>query len=99
MTPSRLTLSLALLGLGWNFGLISRHRTGGRRLTVPANRARTQGSIDVLVALAGTGAGLASGIVVDVSSYSALSFAGGLLALAIVPAIAAAARSRTPAPA
>ena len=46
-----LTVALALLGLGWNLGLIS-----GTALVVdaadPATRAKTQGSLDVLVALA-----------------------------------------------
>ena len=47
-----LTVALALLGLGWNFGLIS-----GTALivdsTTPTNRAKTQGSVDVLIALSG----------------------------------------------
>ena len=90
-----LALALALLGLGWNFGLVS-----GTAIVTDAvpleTRARTQGLVDVSIAIAGTGAGLMSGVVVDVSSYSALSFAGGLLALAIVPAIALTARSRGP---
>jgi MFS family permease len=88
-----LALALALLGLGWNFGLVS----GTAIITdaVPlATRARTQGLVDVSIAVAGAGGGLASGIVVDVAGYSMLSLAGGLLALAIVPAIAAGARSR-----
>ncbi len=88
-----LALALGLLGLGWNFGLVS----GTAIITdaVPLEtRARTQGLVDVSIAIAGAGGGLASGIVVDVASYSALSFVGGLLALAIVPAIAASARTR-----
>jgi MFS family permease len=90
-----LALALALLGLGWNFGLVS----GTAIITdaVPLEtRARTQGLVDVSIAIAGTGAGLMSGVVVDVSSYSLLSLGGGLLALAIVPAIALTARSRGP---
>jgi MFS family permease len=90
-----LALALALLGLGWNFGLVS----GTAIITdaVPlATRARTQGLVDVSIAIAGAGGGLASGIVVDVAGYSTLSFVGGLLALAIVPAIAAGTRPRTP---
>ena len=90
-----LALALALLGLGWNFGLVS----GTAIITdaVPlATRARTQGLVDVSIAIAGAGGGLASGIVVDVAGYSTLSFVGGLLALAIVPAIAASARPRRP---
>ena len=90
-----LALALALLGLGWNFGLIS----GSAIITDSAplaTRARTQGLVDVSIAIAGAGGGLASGIVVDASGYSTLSLAGGLLALAILPAIAAGARSSTP---
>ena len=90
-----LALALGLLGLGWNFGLVS-----GTAIVTDAvpleTRARTQGLVDVSIAIAGAGGGLASGIVVDVTSYSVLSLGGGLLALAIVPAIAAGARSRTP---
>ncbi|WP_036564650.1 MFS transporter [Nocardioides halotolerans] len=88
-----LAVALALLGLGWNFGLVS----GTAIITdaVPlATRARTQGLVDVSIAIAGVGGGLASGIVVDVASYSVLSLAGGLIALAVVPAIAASARLR-----
>lgn len=47
-----LILSLALLGLGWNFGLIS-----GTALIVDATslaiRAKTQGAVDVFIALSG----------------------------------------------
>ena len=47
-----LIVALSLLGLGWNFGLIS-----GTALIVDAttstNRAKVQGSVDVLIALAG----------------------------------------------
>lgn len=81
-----LILALALLGLGWNLGLIS-----GTALvvdaTVPENRARTQGTIDVLVALAGAGGGASSGLVVSASSYSTLALAGGALALLFIPVL------------
>lgn len=79
-------LGLVLLGLGWNLGLIS-----GTALVVdatePANRPRVQGSIDVLVALAGATGGVLSGLVVAASSYATLTLAGGLLALALLPAL------------
>ncbi|WP_285042183.1 MFS transporter [Plantibacter sp. LMC-P-059a] len=79
-----LILALALLGLGWNFGLIA-----GTALvvdhTVPANRARTQGTLDVLIALAGAGAGVMSGVVMAGVGYGALSIAGGVLALLLIP--------------
>ncbi|MBM7774248.1 MFS family permease [Actinokineospora baliensis] len=83
-----LALSLALLGLGWNFGLVS----GTAIITdaVPlATRAKTQGSIDVSVAIAGATGGLASGVVVGTAGYPVLALAGGILALAILPAVAA----------
>lgn len=81
-----LIVALALLGIGWNFGLIS-----GTALvvdaTVPANRPRTQGSIDVLIALAGAGGGAASGMVMSATGYSTLSLAGGVLALLLIPVL------------
>jgi MFS family permease len=81
-----LTLALALLGLGWNIGLIS-----GTALIVDSTpletRASTQGSIDVLIALAGASGGAVSGFVVAASSYSTLSLAGGFLALLLIPTL------------
>jgi MFS family permease len=81
-----LTIALILLGLGWNFGLIS-----GTAILVDstntANRAKTQGTVDVLVALSGASGGVLSGIVVANSSYAALSITGGLLALLLIPVI------------
>lgn len=88
-----LILALALLGIGWNLGLIS-----GTALvvdaTVPENRARTQGTIDVLVALAGAGGGASSGIVMSATSYSTLALAGGGLALLFIPVLFWAQRER-----
>jgi MFS family permease len=81
-----LILALVLLGLGWNFGLIS-----GTALvvdsTVPDNRPRTQGIIDVLIALAGAGAGAISGIIMSTAGFAILALAGGLLALLLIPAL------------
>ncbi|HEY5857190.1 MAG TPA: MFS transporter [Aldersonia sp.] len=91
-----LIVALALLGLGWNFGLIS-----GTALvvdaTVPENRPRTQGTIDVLVALSGAGGSVVSGVVMAAAGYSALSLGGGVLALLLIPVLFWA-RSRSPAP-
>ncbi|MBJ9992064.1 MULTISPECIES: MFS transporter [Paenibacillus] len=81
-----LILALALLGLGWNFGLIS----GTAAIvdaTPPHTRAKTQGTVDVLIALAGASGGALSGMVVAQSSYSALSLAGGFLSLLLIPVI------------
>ena len=81
-----LTIALMLLGLGWNFGLIS-----GTALLIDstplASRARIQGNVDVLVALAGAGGGVMSGLVVTVTSYAVLALAGGVLALLLVPMV------------
>lgn len=83
---TQLMIALALLGLGWNFGLI-----GGTALIIDATpletRANTQGSIDVLIAIAGAGGGALSGIVVAGTSYAALSLAGGILSLLLIPVV------------
>ncbi|KOP68326.1 MFS transporter [Bacillus sp. FJAT-18019] len=81
-----LIVALSLLGLGWNFGLIS-----GTALivdaTTPANRAKVQGSVDVLIALAGASGGALSGMVVAQSSYATLSVTGSMLSLILIPVI------------
>ncbi|WP_374702642.1 MFS transporter [Bacillus sp. V33-4] len=81
-----LIIALALLGLGWNFGFIS-----GTALIVdatnPSTRAKTQGSVDVLIALAGASGGALSGMVVAQSSYATLSLAGGILSLLLIPVV------------
>ena len=81
-----LIVALALLGLGWNFGLIS-----GTTLIVdsthPSTRAKTQGTVDVLVALAGAAGGGLSGMVMAQSSYAAMSLGGGFLALLLIPVV------------
>lgn len=81
-----LIIALALLGLGWNLGFIS-----GTALIVdstnPASRAKTQGTIDVLVALAGASGGALSGIIVAHSNFSILSLSGGFLSLLLIPVV------------
>jgi MFS family permease len=81
-----LTVALVLLGLGWNLGFMS-----GTALIVdatsPETRARTQGTTDVLAALAGASGGALSGVVVGISSYSTLALGGGLLALVLLPVV------------
>jgi MFS family permease len=79
-----LILALALLGLGWNFGLIS-----GTAMIVdatPANsRAKTQGTVDVLIALTGASGGALSGMVMANSSFATLSLSGGIISLLLIP--------------
>ncbi|MCM4076579.1 MFS transporter [Paractinoplanes hotanensis] len=81
-----LTIALMLLGLGWNFGLIS-GTTYIVESTTPETRARTQGSVDVLIALSGAGGGAASAVITDATSFATLSLAGGLLALLLIPVL------------
>ncbi|MEW1994293.1 MFS transporter [Streptomyces coelicoflavus] len=88
-----LALALALLGLGWNFGLVS--GTAIITDTVPlATRAKTQGLVDVSIAIAGATGGITSGIMVAATSYPALALTGGALSLALLPAVAATAHRR-----
>ncbi|MEU2181979.1 MFS transporter [Streptomyces thermolilacinus] len=88
-----LAVALVLLGLGWNLGLVA--GTAILTDTVPlTTRARTQGTVDVFVAVAGATGGMASGVMVAVTSYPALALTGGVLSLALLPAVAATARRR-----
>lgn len=77
-----LGLALVLLGLGWNLSLL-----GGTalvtNLTTLDDRARTQGNVDLGVALAGAAGGLASGAVVAAASFETL----GLLAAGLAGAV------------
>ena len=81
-----LIFALMLLGLGWNFGLIS-----GTAIIIDSTdmktRAKTQGTVDVWVALAGTMGGLLSGIIVAYYSFTVLGFVGTFLALLLVPLV------------
>lgn len=92
-----LAVALGLLGLGWSFGLVA----GTAMLTaaVPLeSRAKTQGAVDLSVALAGAAGGMGSGVVVAGTSYAALALGGGVFALLILPAVALTVRrSGTPA--
>ncbi|GAA1089469.1 MFS transporter [Tsukamurella strandjordii] len=84
-------VALVLLGIGWNFGLVA-----GTALVVDGtelgDRAATQGRIDVLIALAGAGGGLMSGMVVSAWTFAGLGF--GVAALTGIALVAALARWR-----
>ncbi|HZH63090.1 MAG TPA: MFS transporter [Metabacillus sp.] len=81
-----LICALILLGIGWNLGLIS-----GTALIIdathPTVRAKTQGSVDVLVALSGASGSALSGMVVAHSSYATLSLSGAILSLLLIPVV------------
>ncbi|WP_307710208.1 MFS transporter [Streptomyces sp. V1I6] len=86
-----ITLALVLLGVGWNFGLV----TGTAIVTnsTPlATRAKVQGLVDVAIAVAGAAGGLASGIVVALAGYPILAVLCGVLAFVAAPAAIVAAR-------
>lgn len=83
-STAMLALGLALLGFGWSLGLAA----GTSMVTdaVPLDRrARTQGAVDVSIAIAGATGGLASGYVVASTSYPTLATVGGVLGLLLLP--------------
>ncbi|MFG2288463.1 MFS transporter [Streptomyces sp. NPDC048595] len=86
-----LAAALVLLGLGWNFGLVSGTAIVTDALP-PANRAAAQGLVDVGIAVAGAAGGASSGLIVVAGGFPTLALSGGILALAIVPLVAWAAR-------
>ncbi|CAN5769452.1 MFS transporter [soil metagenome] len=87
-----LGLALGLLGLGWNLGLV-----GGTALltdaTSLADRARTQGGVDLAIALAGATASIASGGIVAAAGYPQLALLGGAAGLLVLPVVLAGVRS------
>lgn len=81
-----LILALVLLGVGWNFGLLA-----GTALIIdsthPSERAKIEGTSDVLLALSGAAGGALSGMVVAHSSYAILSISGAVLSLILIPVV------------
>ena len=81
-----ITIALVLLGLGWNFGLIS-----GTAIVVDStsvqNRAKIQGSIDVGVALGGSAGSILSSFIFAYSSYTILGLVGAYLSFMLIPII------------
>ncbi len=87
----RLAIGLFLLGLGWSCTLIA----GSTLLTesIPADeRPNVQGTADLLMGIAGAGAGLLSGLVVGLGSYALLNV---ICAVLVVPLLAATLRVST----
>ncbi|MFT3661640.1 MAG: MFS transporter [Gordonia sp. (in: high G+C Gram-positive bacteria)] len=86
-----LSLALILLGLGWNFGLIS-----GTALVIDAtpaiDRPKTQGSVDVLIALAAAAAGALAGLVMAGAGFSMVGYGGAVIALLLLPVLGVAHR-------
>jgi MFS family permease len=90
-----LATALALLGLGWSFGLVSGTAMLAAALPL-ATRAKTQGTVDLWIAVAGAVGGMASGVVVATTSYATLALIGGLIAAAVLPIIAVASLKHAP---
>ena len=88
-----LAVALALLGLGWSLGLVA----GTAMVTdaTPlARRARTQGSVDLGVALAGATGGISSGFVVAGGELSGAGAGGWSARARADPAAPGGARAR-----
>lgn len=81
-----LAVALALLGFGWSLGLVA-GTTAITNNTPVATRARTQGSVDVFIAVAGAGGGLASGFIVAAAGFTWLATLGAVVAMVIAPAV------------
>src|SRR5699024_10705824 len=79
-----IALGLSLLGLGWNFGLIS-----GTTMIVQSTsldiRAKIQGKVDVFTALSDAAGGAVSGVTFAQSNFMNLGVIGRLLSLIILP--------------
>ncbi len=78
-------VGLFLIGLGWSFAMIA----GSSLLTgaFPAHeRANVQGTADFIMVASGAVAGLASGVIVEASSFHSLSHWAGVAALSLVAA-------------
>ncbi|WP_428961377.1 MFS transporter [Micromonospora fluostatini] len=86
-TP-RLAAGLVLLGLGWSATMVAGSTLLSESVPVPV-RPTVQGLADLIMGLAGAGAGAASGFVVQTAGYPVLTL---LAAVAVGPLVALALR-------
>ncbi len=75
-----LGVSLFLLGLGWNFCFVGGSTLLADQLS-PAERARTQGTNDLLVGLASAAGSLGAGVVASALGFTLVAVMGGGLSL------------------
>ncbi|MFC2038012.1 MFS transporter [Chloroflexota bacterium] len=75
-----LALSLFLLGLGWNFCYVGGSALLSDQLS-PAERAKTQGTNDLLIGLATAGVAFVSGLMLAGAGYTVIAMVGVLLSL------------------
>jgi len=82
LSPDVLPLAVALflLGLGWNFCFVGGSALLADQLS-PAERARTQGTNDLLVGLASAIGSLGSGFLFAASNYTTIAIVSGVIAL------------------
>ena len=82
LSPDVLPLAVALflLGLGWNFCFVGGSALLADQLS-PAERARTQGTNDLMVGLASAIGSLGSGFLFAASSYTVIAIVAGVLSL------------------
>lgn len=76
--------ALIILGVGWNLGLLS----GSTMIVAGTNveeRASVQGTVDIAMAAAGAGGGMAAGFVVAHTSHTMLGFLGA--GIATIPGV------------
>jgi MFS family permease len=85
----RLTLGLVLLGQGWSCTMVAGSTIFAASVPLPL-KASAQGLSDLATGVAGAGAGLLSGVIVQYGSYPVLTI---LAALAVVPLLALALRT------
>lgn len=78
-----LVIGLVLLGLGWNFGLIS-GTTAVINGTTTMIRPKIQSRIDIFIAISGSLAGVASGFIVNYTSFSILSMTACIIAVLLL---------------
>ena len=90
-----MALALALLGIGWNLGLV-----GGSALLTdavePERRPQTQGAADLIMGLTGVSGNLVAGPLFDAGAFGVLGAGAAVLGVLL---IGLAARSRTLLPA
>jgi len=82
LSPDVLPLAVALflLGLGWNFCFVGGSALLADQLS-PAERAKTQGTNDLLVGLASASGSLGSGFLFAASNYTMITIVSGVLSL------------------
>ncbi len=82
LSPDVLPLAVALflLGLGWNFCFVGGSALLADQLS-PAERARTQGTNDLLVGLASAMGSLGSGFLFAASNYTVIAIVAGVVSL------------------